>query len=170
MKTMGTVFSRKMQGPGFLLISLLSCIIAGCTAGSGEDLNISGRPLSEGGNVPLAATLASVQANVFNPSCTVCHSAANAPQGLRLDAANSFTNLVGVPSRQASSVLRVAPGNPDRSYLIRKLEGTASMGERMPLGGPPIPQSTINFVRQWITDGALPDSGGRRVHHLWSSH
>ncbi len=160
MKTMATDFTGKIQSRCFLLISLLSCIIAGCTAGSGEGLDISGRPLSEGGNVPLAPTLASVQANVFNPSCTVCHSGANAPQGLRLDAANSFTNLVGVPSRQASSFLRVAPGNPDQSYLIHKLEGTASTGEQMPLGGPPIPQPTINFVRQWITDGALADSGG----------
>ena len=33
----------------------------------------------------------------------------------------------------------------------------------MPLGGPPIPQSTIDFVRQWIIDGALPDGGGRNA-------
>lgn len=110
--------------------------------------------------MPLAPTLASVQANVFNPSCIVCHAGANAPQGLRLDAANSFTHLVGVASRQDSSLPRVSPGNPDRSYLIHKLEGTASVGERMPLGGPPIPQATIAFVRQWIADGAPPDSSG----------
>ncbi len=151
---------RNVRRPGFLLISLLSCVVVGCSAGSGEGLDISGRPLSEGGNLPLAPTLASVQANVFNPSCIVCHSGANAPQGLRLDAANSFTNLVGVPSREDSSFLRVSPGNSGQSYLIHKLEGTASSGEKMPLGGPPIPQSTINFVRQWITDGALPVSGG----------
>ncbi len=153
-------FSRDVQRPGFLLISLVSWAIVGCSAGSGEGLDISGRPLSEGGNLPLAATLASVQANVFNPSCIVCHSGANAPQGLRLDAANSFTNLVGVSSREDSSFFRVSPGNPDQSYLIHKLEGTASVGEQMPFGGPPIPQSTIDFVRQWITDGALPVSGG----------
>jgi len=151
---------RNVRRPGFLLISLLSCVVVGCSAGSGEGLDISGRPLSEGGDLPLAPTLASVQANVFNPSCIVCHSGANAPQGLRLDAANSFTNLVGVPSREDSSFLRVSPGNSGQSYLIHKLEGTASSGEKMPLGGPPIPQSTINFVRQWITDGALPVSGG----------
>jgi hypothetical protein len=138
----------------------MSRFMAGCTAGSGEGLDISGRPLGEGGNVPLAPTLASVQANIFNPSCIVCHSGANAPQGLRLDAANSFTNLVGVASRENASFLRVAPGDPNQSYLIRKLEGTASVGAQMPLGGPPIPQATIDFVRQWITDGALPDSGG----------
>jgi len=145
---------------GVLLLSLLSCGIVSCSPGNGEGLDISGRPLNEGGNVPLAATLASVQANVFNPSCIVCHAGANAPQGLRLDAANSFTNLVGVPAQQDSSVLRVAPGNPDQSYLIQKLEGTASEGQQMPLGGPPVSQSTIDFVRQWITDGALPDPGG----------
>ncbi|MFB3125634.1 MAG: hypothetical protein ACE1Z7_08660, partial [Woeseiaceae bacterium] len=160
MKSIGMDFSRNVRRPGFPLISLVSCVIVGCSAGSGEGLDISGRPLSEGGNLPLAPTLASVQANVFNPSCIVCHAGANAPQGLRLDAANSFTNLVGVSSREDSSFFRVSPGNPDRSYLIHKLEGTASVGEQMPFGGPPIPQSTIDFVRQWITDGALPDSGG----------
>jgi hypothetical protein len=79
---------------------------------------------------------------------------------LRLDAANSFTNLVGVGSQQDGSFLRVAPGEPGQSYLIQKLEGTASTGEQMPLGGPAIPQSTVDYVRQWITDGAMPDSGG----------
>ena len=160
MKTTGKDGSRNARPRGILLYSLLCSVIIGCTAGSGEGLDISGRPLAEGGDVPLAPTLASVQANLFNPSCIVCHAGAGAPQGLRLDAANSFTNLVGVASRQDSSLLRVAPGDPDLSYLIQKLEGTSSVGEQMPLGGPPIPQSTINFVRQWITDGALPDSGG----------
>ena len=152
--------SRNVRRPGFPVILLLCSVIVGCTAGSGEGLDISGRPLSEGGDVPLAPTLASIQANVFNPSCIVCHGGANAPQGLRLDVANSFTNLVGVASRQDSSFLRVMPGNPDLSYVIQKLEGTASVGEQMPLGGPPVPQATINFVRQWITDGAVPNSGG----------
>lgn len=152
-------FSRILRRRGLLLLPLMCCAIAGCTAGSGEGLDISGRPLSEGGDVPLAPTLASIQANVFNPSCIVCHAGGNAPQGLRLDAANSFTNLVGVTSREESFLLRVSPGIPDQSYLIQKLEGSASTGERMPLGGAPIPQSSIDYVRQWISDGALPDSG-----------
>ena len=134
--------------------------LSACGPGSGEGLNVSGRPVGEGGDVPLAATLESIQVNVFDASCTLCHSGAAAPLGLRLDAGNSFTNLVGVPSAQVGSLLRVDPGDPDNSYLIRKLEGTASEGQLMPLGGPPIPQATIDFVRQWISDGALPDDGG----------
>jgi hypothetical protein len=152
--------SIRIRRPLYRSFLLLMSSLAGCTAGSGEGLDISGRPLSEGGDLPLAPTLESIQANVFNPSCVVCHAGATAPQGLRLDAANSFTNLVGVAARQDSAFLRVAPGNPDQSYLIHKLEGMASVGERMPLGGPPIPQSTIDFVRQWIADGAPPASAG----------
>ena len=143
------------------VLSLLTAVITltACAPGSGDGLNVSGRPLSEGGDLPLAATLESIQVNVFDATCTVCHSGAAAPLGLRLDADNSFVGLVGTPSRQVGSLLRVEPGNPDRSYLIRKLEGTAAEGEPMPLGGPPIAQATIDFVRQWILDGAPPTSG-----------
>ena len=144
---------------------LAACLVAaaalpGCAPGSGEGLNVSGRPLSEGGDVPLAATLESIQVNVFDASCTSCHSGAAAPLGLRLDSGSSFVGLVGVSSRQVGSLLRVEPGNPDRSYLIRKLDGTATEGERMPLGGPPVPATTVAFIRQWISDGALPDAQG----------
>lgn len=45
-----------------LCMSLIAC------GGSGEGLYVSGRPISEGGDLPLAPTLASVQANVFNPN------------------------------------------------------------------------------------------------------
>lgn len=139
---------------------LIAAGTVGCGPGSGEGLNVAGRPLAEGSDLALEPTLASIQVNIFDPSCVVCHSGAAAPQGLRLDAASSFVNLVGVASTQDGSLLRVAPGNPDQSYLVRKLEGTASSGEQMPLGAPPIPQSTIDFVRQWISDGALPESSG----------
>ena len=149
---------RNTAGPAACLAAVAA--LQACAPGNGDGLNVSGRPLSEGGDVPLAATLESIQVNVFDASCTSCHAGAAAPLGLRLDAGNSFVNLVGVSSRQVGSLLRVEPGNPDRSYLVRKLEGTASEGQQMPLGGPPVPAATIAFVRQWITDGALPDSQG----------
>lgn len=158
METENSLPATRCRAPW--LAGPLAAVLAACSAGSGEGLDISGRPLSEGGDVPLAATLASIQANVFNPACVVCHAGAAAPLGLRLDEGNSFTNLVGVPSAQVGALLRVAPGDPDASYLVRKLEGTASEGQRMPIGGPPVPQATIDFVRQWITDGALPDDSG----------
>ncbi len=102
----------------------------------------------------LVATFESIQSNVFSVQCEMCHTGASAPEGLRLDPANSFSLLVGVPSSQQPQLQRVEPGNPDDSYLIRKLEGTAASGERMPLDLPPLPQPDIDVIRQWIAEGA----------------
>src|SRR5262252_1759265 len=107
--------------------------------GSGMGLDQNGRPITSGSpGSGVTADFKSIQDNVFTPICTVCHSGATAPQGLRLDAANSYANLVNVNSSEASSVKRVAPANPNASYLIQKLRGSGSAfsGQRMPLGGP----------------------------------
>jgi hypothetical protein len=129
--------------------------LAGC-AGNGEGLDANGRPLTPGGGGGGAITpdFASIQANVFTPVCTQCHVGANAPQGLRLDAANSYSSLVGVPSSEQPSILRVKPGDPGGSYLVQKIEGRAAVGARMPLGQPALSDETIQAIRQWITNGA----------------
>ncbi|MBS0374292.1 MAG: hypothetical protein JSR73_06900 [Proteobacteria bacterium] len=137
-----------------VLILVAGAALAGC-AGSGAGLDAAGRPVAPGsGNGPLTADFASIQAHVFTPICTVCHAGAGAPQGLRLDAANSYALLVGVPSNEVPSLLRVKPGDPDNSYVVQKLEGHAAVGARMPFGGPYLDDATIAVIRQWITDGA----------------
>ena len=132
-----------------------SVAIAGC-AGNGQGLDANGQPLvpGGGGNQPLTADFDSIQAHVFTPICTACHAGATAPHGLRLDAADSYNLLVGVPSDEVSGILRVKPGDPDNSYLIQKLEGHASVGARMPFGGPYLAADVIAVMRQWITNGA----------------
>ncbi len=104
----------------------------------------------------LVATLDSIQTKIFTPTCATvgCHTGPmpTAGQDLR-DADTSFNNLVMVPSIQ-SALFKVLPGDPDNSYLIQKLEGTAGMGLQMPRNLPPLPQADIDVVRQWITDGA----------------
>lgn len=133
-----------------------STILAAACAGNGEGLDSSGRPIGSGppDGGPLTADFDSIQAHVLTPACTSCHAGASAPQGLRLDAGNSYDLLVGVPSTEQPSLLRVEPGDPGGSYLVQKLEGSASVGARMPLGGPYLDQATIDVMRQWITDGA----------------
>jgi Ca2+-binding RTX toxin-like protein len=93
---------------------------------------------------------------IFTGNCQSCHSGASAPQGLRLDANNSFANLVNVASRQVPSLARVEPFDPDNSYLVQKIEGTAAVGARMPAGRPPLSAAQIGLIRQWIGDGAKP--------------
>ncbi len=132
--------------------------LAACSAGSGEGLDESGRPVGEGGGgEPQPGSYAWIQANVFDLRCTGCHAGANAPLGLRLDATSSYGLLVGVPSVEVPALLRVEPGNPDDSYLVQKLEGTAAVGGQMPLSGPPVPAADILVIRQWIIDGAQAD-------------
>jgi len=137
----------------FLVFPIVSLILSACTGGDGSGLPAV---LPPGGFDP---NFSEIQANVFVPNCatTGCHLGAGAPQGLRLDDANSYGMLVGVPSSESGSKLRVAPGDPDNSYLIQKLEGTASVGAQMPLNAPPIEQASIDVIRQWITDGAIDD-------------
>ncbi len=133
-----------------LALAFLAGILPACDGGDGTGLP----PLG-----PLGPNFSQIQANVFSPTCAVtgCHFGAGAPQDLRLDAANSYALLVGVASMEQSSVLRVAPGDPNNSYLIQKIEGTAASGQQMPLNAPALPQATIDVIRQWISDGAIDD-------------
>lgn len=146
---------RALGAPGALA---LAGALGGCGPGDGSGLDENGRPLGEGGAVPTEATLASIQANVFTPSCAVagCHGGAAAQRGLRLDPGFSAGSLVNVPSPVNSALVRVVPGQPDQSFLIHKLQGTQSLGDRMPQGGPFLTQSEVDNVRLWIANGARP--------------
>jgi hypothetical protein len=140
-----------------LVLVILAGWCYGC-AGNGNGLDENGNPLgNDNGGMPGAfdPTFTNIQRNVFGAICIECHSGAGAPEGLRLDAQNSYQNLVNVSSVQQPDLLRVNPGNPDESYLIRKLEGGPNIiGGRMPLDRTPLSQNTINTIRLWIAQGA----------------
>ena len=140
------------------LITLITALfLVACSAGSGDGLDASGRPIGETPPAGDEPTLANIQARIFTPICTRCHIGAAAPQGLRLDAANAFDNLVNVPSQEVGQ-LRVEPFRPDDSYLVRKVEGTQSVGAQMPFGGPPLSDEDQLLIRQWVANGAMPDA------------
>jgi hypothetical protein len=141
------------------LTGMLCLIVLHGCAGNGNGLDANGRPIGESGggsSAPLSADFASLQTNIFTPICSVCHIGGGAPEGLRLDEDNAYNLLVGVASTEVPGLERVKPGDPDNSYIIQKLEGHAAVGARMPLGGPYLTASTVAFVRQWISNGALP--------------
>jgi len=139
--------------------SILTLILSGCGGGSGGYSSPPPPPPPPPPPAAFGANFSEIQANVFTPTCAVsgCHQGAAAPQGLRLDEASSYGLLVGMASTEVGSLQRVEPGDPDNSYLVQKLEGTAAVGGRMPLNGTPLPQSTIATIRQWIIDGAIDD-------------
>ena len=153
------------------------CLLSACGAGSGEGLDQQGQPILPGNDndngsgdssndddnqddipgLPSGETsLAQLQDEIFSPICSVCHTGSGAPRGLRLDSEeNSFNFLVGVSADEVPTLLRVDPGAPDDSYIVRKIEGAADIvGSQMPLGGPPLSDQQIAMVRSWIASGA----------------
>jgi methionine-rich copper-binding protein CopC len=130
--------------------------LAGC-AGNGAGLDATGQPISSsgGGTTPLTADFQSIQDHVFTPICSPCHSGASAPEGLMLDAGHSYNLLVGIASNEVPALSRVKAGDPDNSYIVRKLQGGPGIvGSQMPLNQPPLPQATIDVIRTWISNGA----------------
>jgi len=109
-----------------------------------------------GENITRTDTLAAIQNTIFTPTCAVsgCHSGFAASSGLALDDGAAFANLVGITSIQDSDFQLVNPGNPDDSYLVQKLEGTASGGLQMPRNQAPLNAALIQNVRDWISAGA----------------
>lgn len=111
---------------------------------------------SGGGGDPGVNFAAQIQP-IFDASCASagCHNQSSAQAGLVLAAGASFGNLVNVPSSQQPGLRRVQPGDPDASYLVRKLEGgPAITGGRMPLNRTPLSGDEIILIRQWIAEGA----------------
>jgi hypothetical protein len=145
-----------VRGSRLALLGFFCACGTGC-AGNGDGLDQNGRPEGEA-PAPLVAEFQSIQDNVFTPICATCHAGGAAPLGFRLDEGASYAMLVNAPSAEVPDLLRVDPGNPDQSYLIQKLEGSAGVGDQMPLGGPPLPPDTIAVIRQWIVEGAQPAS------------
>ncbi len=116
----------------------------------------------------LQPTFSSIQREIFNArdssgraACTECHNAVGREfaAGMSLAQGVAYSELVNRASRDNPGAIRVIPGDPERSYLIHKLEGRPTIvGERMPRGvGPYLTPGQISVIRRWIELGALND-------------
>ncbi|MBU1099377.1 MAG: hypothetical protein KKA84_03150 [Bacteroidetes bacterium] len=100
----------------------------------------------------MPASFSAIQETVFNNSCATsgCHSGSVLPN---LSAGVAYSNIV---NRTSFEVLDyIEPGEPDNSYLLRKIKGGGISGGRMPDGAPPLNQSVIDSIETWIANGAL---------------
>ena len=126
--------------------------------------DFEGVPIAAPASAGFPPTLDDIQANVLTPSCALsfCHGS-SMQAGLHLEAGFSYASLVGVPSLEDPTRDRVEPFDPDASFLICKLEACPTIvGQQMPLVGGPLPQSTIDVIRDWISLGA-PEGGSVSV-------
>jgi hypothetical protein len=141
--------------PALRAAGLALLVLSGC----GTVKSPTEPPPGEPGGAALS--FSQIQSEVFTPTCAKagCHDAAAASAGLVLAAGRSHGDLVGRPSTQNGGLLRVAPGNPEASYLLRKLRGDPSItGDRMPQDGPPyLTPEQIEGIAAWVRAGAPND-------------
>ena len=119
-------------------------------------------PTGSGGpGLPIdpSATFTRVQTEVFTPSCASigCHDPLGQQSQLVLSAGRAYAQTVNVASVEIPSLMRVRPGDPDNSYLYRKIIGANITGDRMPQGRAPLTEAQISLVRDWIRRGAPND-------------
>jgi hypothetical protein len=105
-----------------------------------------------------AFTFSRIQGEIFTQACAKagCHDAAAASGGMVLAAGSAYGQIVGRPSSEAPALARVQPGQPEASYLLKKVRGDADIsGARMPRDGPPfLSASQIAGIAGWIQQGA----------------
>jgi hypothetical protein len=103
---------------------------------------------------PLAPSAAWIQREVFaaDDACTPCHAGEQPVAGLDLGSElAAVQGLVAVPTIAPDAGLRVVPGQPAESYLVKLLEGRgATSAPIMPPFGDPLCEGKIEAVRRWI--------------------
>lgn len=139
----------------------LAAATAALFACSGGDTANTGPEAPAASEAPAAQSLFETEiAPILASSCATCHLTGQEAGNMSLVPAQALANLVDVPSKEAPGLVRVVPGNPDKSYLVMKLEGTqiahGGTGAQMPFGAPPLSADKIAKIRQWIAEGAKP--------------
>jgi hypothetical protein len=138
-----------------------ACVLAALSSASCDEKLSS----ITGPTPDLAPTLSAIQRTIFSASdsssrlaCVGCHSdQGRAPAAqLTLLEGRSHAQLVGRASIGKPGATLVIPGDPENSYLVKKLEGAADIvGLRMPRNnGPFLTEGQMLVIRKWIEDGA----------------
>lgn len=136
------------------VIALIAIVAAAC-----GELKSPTDPGQGGGSIDPTATFTRVQNEIFTPTCAtfVCHDILGQQQQLVLAPGRAYSSIVGRSSTEVSSLLLVSAGNPDNSYLYRKVTGAGITGDRMPQGQPALTVSQIKLLNDWIRRGAPND-------------
>src|SRR5689334_23299664 len=113
-----------MRTPGAAgaLLAIASVLIA-CAGGGGGGGGAPAAPACKsqvpGNPVKFAANIQPI----FDRSCALpaCHTPPVVNQGLDLSPGRAYNQTVGVASTEVARFKRVKPGDPDNSYLFKKI-------------------------------------------------
>lgn len=133
------------------VLAAVATVVVGCSSDSPSEPDIEDPRVVK--QNPSFAT--DIQEIFTRNGCATsgCHGGASGSGGLNLGASSAWDALVGVTAT-AEPIPRVIPGNANDSYLVIRLEGRQTVGDRMPLGGTPLDDIDLTNVRNWIAQGA----------------
>ena len=99
-------------------------------------------------------TLARLATEIFTPKCATsgCHAGAAPAAALSLEA-DRLAEMIDAASNQEEGAKLIDPGNPDGSYILRKVKGTGG-GKQMPIGMDPLTPEEIQMIVDWVAAGA----------------
>lgn len=146
-----------MTGPPFLSDSEISLferwVASGLPKGGNAETAIRSRPTSQRPEAGEPVTYLHV-APLLAARCAKCHAEKGlmgpAPEGYRL---TSYEATLSTADR-----VRVVPGKPDASELVRRIRGQAL--PKMPFDGPPyLSDDEIRLIEDWVAQGARDASG-----------
>jgi hypothetical protein len=129
-----------------IFLALIACLVlAGC-----HDLGVAPETSTTPPSPPPSQTTLTFSANILpvlqHYGCTGCHGGSG---GLYV---GSVSTLLQGGLHGAA----IVPGNGSGSNITKKLSPTPPFGDRMPQGGPYLPDSTIQVIKTWIDQGAKP--------------
>ena len=136
----------------------LFVLVAACTGDKDPgDTDATGSTGETGEPVPLEPTFTRVRAEVL-PSCALsgCHRTAESGNGLVLAKGQEYEALVNAPAEFAPGEVYVIPGDPDGSYVVKKITGAPGIVDDPmppPLGN--LDPRLLQLLREWIGAGAL---------------
>jgi hypothetical protein len=122
----------------------------------------SGSPMETG-------VFATEVAPIFTARCggSVCHGADSPTLGLSLAGTQASVvreGLVGRPSAELPTLSLIEPGEPEQSWLYRKVSDNfdgvdcnVASCTRMPLGGASLTADELERIRNWVATGATAD-------------
>lgn len=128
------------RNTAIFITALVGSLLAGCKD-MGSEPAVDQLPPAAGSAVSFSSQVLPI---FIAHGCTGCHGGTS---GLTVTSVASL--LAGGLHGPA-----IVPGDSAGSNLYRKLQPNPPFGERMPQGGPYLPDSTITVIATWISEGA----------------
>jgi hypothetical protein len=138
--------------------SLLVTLLAAASCGGDSPTGVDGG--DDGGTTREILANPSFSDNIneilVRKGCTAsqCHGGGAGNLTLTGSASMNLAALIDVPSSREPAFVRVLPNDADNSYLVIKLEGRQTSGQRMPIGGAALDNIDLTNIKNWINNGA----------------